>query len=202
MERDYPLMNKNRRKIDMRYRRSSLKNQHRDFNINNRAKALYTNNANDVMDDSPKSVLFKENPFYYRKKKQNIEKIKKNKRRRDALEQSYWHESVIGMNEETNIELENQCDEQIEKEKEKEKIIQPKVVNNDEETNNHDDATWCHLMYCTPEQLTEYEFALFNSISNLKNKIYNDKMILQEMKNRYYQLYLAKKAQKVLNGNN
>ena len=69
MDRDYPLMNKNRRKIDMRYRRSSLKNQHRDFNINNRAKALYTNNANDVMDDSPKSVLFKENPFYYRKKK-------------------------------------------------------------------------------------------------------------------------------------
>ncbi len=192
MEHDYPLMNKNRRKIDTRYRRSSLKNQHRDFNINNRAKALYSNNTHDVMDDSPKSVLFKENPFYYRKKKQNIEKIKKNKRRRDAVEQSYWHESVIGMNEETNIEME----------KEKEKIIQTQVVNNHEETNNHDDASWCHLMYCTPEHLTEYEFALFNSIAILKNKIYNDKLILQEMKNRYYQLYLAKKAQKVLNGNN
>lgn len=201
MERDYPLMNKNRRKIDTRYRRSSLKNQHRDFNINNRAKALYTNNTHDVMDDSPKSVLFKENPFYYRKKKQNIEKIKKNKRRRDAVEQSYWHESVIGMNEETNIELENQSDDE-QMENEKEKIIQPKVVNNHEETNNHDDATWSHLMYCTPEHLTEYEFALFNSIAILKNKIYNDKLILQEMKNRYYQLYLAKKAQKVLNGNN
>ena len=192
MDRDYPLMNKNRRKIDMRYRRSSLKNQHRDFNINNRAKALYTNNANDVMDDSPKSVLFKENPFYYRKKKQNIEKIKKNKRRRDALEQSYWHESVIGMNEETNIE----------KEKEKEKIIQTKVVNDDEETNNNNHATWFSLIHCTPEQLTEYEFALFNSIANLKNKIYNDKMILQEMKKRYYQLYLAKNTQKLLNSNN
>ncbi len=192
MDRDYPLMNKNRRKIDMRYRRSSLKNQHRDFNINNRAKALYTNNANDVMDDSPKSVLFKENPFYYRKKKQNIEKIKKNKRRRDALEQSYWHESVIGMNEETNIE----------KEKEKEKIIQTKVVNDDEETNNNNHATWFSLIHCTPEQLTEYEFALFNSIANLKNKIYNDKMILQEMKKRYYQLYLAKNTQKLLNNNN
>ena len=194
MDRDYPLMNKNRRKIDMRYRRSSLKNQHRDFNINNRAKALYTNNANDVMDDSPKSVLFKENPFYYRKKKQNIEKIKKNKRRRDALEQSYWHESVIGMNEETNIEKE--------KEKEKEKIIQTKVVNDDEETNNNNHATWFSLIHCTPEQLTEYEFALFNSIANLKNKIYNDKMILQEMKKRYYQLYLAKNTQKLLNSNN
>jgi hypothetical protein len=192
MNSDQPLFDKHQRKVCDR-RRSMKKTS--GLNINNRAQCLYTY-VDPEMDDSPKSALFKQNPHNYRKSKRALEKIKRRKRNRDAVEESSWHEhtyeGVVGTEEENYLLEENQFNEKTRVEND---ALYSKINSLKQTSPPNDQSNWDTLMYCTSEQLIDYEFDLLGSIGILKNQMCSDKEMLQSLKQKYYHLCVAKSAQ-------